>query len=651
MAGMLNIGLTGLNAAQLHLNTTSHNIANAATPSYSRQTVVQSTNDPLFTGVGFFGQGTRIDTVKRQYSEYLQNNMLSADNRRAEYSVYSAQISQINNLLADSSAGLSPALQDFFAGVQEVAANPTSVPARQALLSAGQSFVARFQAMDTRLTEISSGVESQIVTSVDSINGLATQVAEMNQRIVIAQAAGPTVPANDLLDQRDALIADLNKLIKTSTVVERDGQMSVFVGSGQSLVIGQSVAKLGVVSTPDDLERGSIAMIAPNGVAINLPENLLTGGELGGLLAFRRETLDASRDQLNRIARQFSDTFNEQHRKGVTLEGVLGGDFFKLDMVTSDGGDLALAPGVAITNDSLLTNDRYRLTYDGAGGYSFTRVSDNEPVDPADIGLDITVPTGAVTGSYFVVPLRNAARDISIALREPRDVAVGNPVSVSSPLSNGGNAKIENIVLESVEGMAAGPSGHFGEFRIRFDGSGFAVESFDGTNWVGAADPVISPTTYDPSGADRSGKSFTVTHSAGWSFTFTASGTPASNDVFVFSPTQQGVADNRNAVALGALQTTKTMLTDSSGSSTATFQSAYSQLVAQAGSKGREVQVGMQVQETLLRQATDARDALSGVNLDEEAANLLRYQQAYQAAGRIMSIAQRLFDEIVSLGR
>lgn len=647
MAGMLNIGLTGLNAAQLHLNTTSHNIANAATPSYSRQTVVQSTNDPLFTGVGFFGQGTRIDAVKRQYSDYLQNNMLSADNRRSEYSVYSAQISQINNLLADPTAGLSPALQDFFAGVQEVAANPNSVPARQALLSAGQSFVARFQAMDTRLGEIRSGVESQIATSVESINGLAAQVAELNQRIVIAQAAGPTVPANDLLDQRDAVIADLNKLIKTSTVVERDGQLSVFVGSGQALVLGQNINRLAVTSTPDDVERNSIAMLTPSGVPINLPEQLLTGGELGGLLAFRRESLDSTRDQLNRIARQFSEVFNEQHRKGVTLEGALGSDFFKLDLVTAESGDPALAPTVAIVNDNLLTNDRYRLTYDSAAtdGFVLTRLSDGAAIAPADIGLDISAAAGAVDGAtYLVVPLRNAARDIRVALIEPRDVAVGNPVSVSTPLNNGGSGKVDGISILSVDALGAAYP-YFTSFGMSFnaasnelviDAGPFAIEP--------------TPASFNPA-TDSSGKTFTITFAGEPVFTFQFTGTPADAARFVFQPTELGVADNRNAVALGALQTSKTMLVDSAGNNTATFQSAYSQIVSQTGSKGREVQVGMQVQETLLRQATDARDALSGVNLDEEAANLLRYQQAYQAAGRIMSIAQRLFDEIVSLGR
>ena len=648
MAGLLNIGLTGLNAAQVQLNTTSHNITNAATPSFTRQQAIQSTNDPLFTGVGFFGQGTRVDSIKRQYSEFLQNNVLSADNRRAEYAAYSAQISQVNNLLADPTAGLSPALQEFFAGVQEVAANPTSIPARQALISSGQSFVARFQAMDTRLNEIRDGVEGQIASSVDLINTLAGQIGELNQRIVVAQAAGPTVPANDLLDQRDQLVLELNQLIKTSTVIERDGQMSVFIGSGQPLVLGLDVSRLGVVATPDDPARSSIALIAPNGVAINLPEKLLNGGELGGLLAFRRESLDVTRDQLNRIARQFAEIFNEQHSKGVTLEGVLGGDFFKLDMVFSDGGSMAIAPEVTIANDNLLTNDRYRVVYDNTdpAGFVMTRLSDNVQINPADVGLSIALPPPPAVlpngSSYLVVPLRNAARDISVAVQQPRDVAAGSPVSVSTPLTNGGNGTVEDIQVASTASFASSYP-FFADFAVSYNGGQLNVAG------PYTIDPP-PPANFNPVN-DASGKVFTVSLAGEPVFSFKFSGTPADGAVFNFSPTEEGLADNRNMVALGALQTTRTMLVDASGSPTVTFQSAYTQIVTQTGNKGREVQTGMQVQETLLRQSKDARDALSGVNLDEEAANLLRYQQAYQAAGRVMSIAQRLFDEIVSLGR
>lgn len=651
MAGLLNIGLTGLNAAQLQLNTTSHNIVNAGTPGYSRQGVVQTTNDPLFSGVGFFGQGTRIATVSRQYSQFLENQVLSADNRRSEYAAYGAQISQINNLLADPSVGLSPSLQDFFAGVQEVSANPTSVPARQALISSAQALVARFSALDGRIREVRSGVEDQIAESVDTINSLGRQIAELNQRIVVAEAAGPGAPANDLRDQRNVLVAELNTKIKTSTVVERDGQLSVFIGSGQPLVLGQNVSTLGTTPDPLDPTRQSLTLVLPGGGETLLPERLLNGGELGGLLAFRRESLDPAQNRLGLIALGLATEFNRVHALGVDLEGVLGQDFFRLPPVAVSP---ATAAQVSIDSAQVgaLTDSDYILAFDGVD-YTITNRNTGASSAPfagsitfEGLVVDVSAPGfGLAAGeSALIQPTRNAARDIGVVISDPRKVAAANPVSVEMPVSNAGTGKIGNIVVNSVDGMlprATDP--HFPSFTLTWD-----------ANVLGGlpAGYTLAPDdAYDPN-SDASGKVFTLTSIAdGYSFEFTLSGTPQAHDRFTFSATVAGTADNRNAARLGALQTTKVMFASPGGSPTATFQSLYSQLVTGVGNKTREVQAGEQTQQTLLTQATEQRDALSGVNLDEEAANLIRYQQAYQASGRVMAIAQRLFDELLSIAR
>lgn len=664
MAGMLNIGLTGLNAAQLQLNTTSHNIANAGTPGYNRQGVVQSTNDPMFTGVGFFGQGTRISGVTRQYSQLLENQVLSADNRRSEFSTYSAQISQINNLLADPSAGLAPAMQAFFAGVQEVAANPTSVAARQALLSSAESLVSRFQGMDTRLTEIREGVEGEIGASVDLINNYAGRIAEMNQQILIAQSAGVAVPANDLLDQRNQLVAELNQLIKTSAVVERDGSLSVFIGSGQALVLGQQVTTLAAVPDGDDPTRLSVALLAPGGQAIPIPERLLTGGQLGGLLNFRRDSLDATQNQLGLIALALAETFNAQHVLGQDLDGLLGAEFFNSPGVAVSP---TTAASVSIDGSSIgaLTGSDYRLERDGIS-YDLVRLSDGqrfEGVEAGDVvdGLRLDSLNLANSGDTALIqPTRFAARDLSVAITDVRKIAAGNPVSVSAPASNAGTARVSDIVVRSVEGMLPSASDpFFPPFTLEFDS---ATNTLTGLPVLpdpidaGAPPPAgyyLSDASYDPA-RDGTGKVFTVAYwngtEAASAFDFRLAGTPESGDVFAFGSTEKGVADNRNAVLLGALQTARVLFA-AAGEPTSTLQSGYAQLVSKVGNKTREVQVGERAQETLLQQARDARDSLSGVNLDEEAANLIRYQQAYQASGRVMAIAQRLFDELISIAR
>ncbi len=234
--GIFGIGLSGLNAAQAGLLTTGHNISNASTPGYSRQQVVQSSNSPQLTGSGFLGQGVQVSTVKRVYSEFLASQVLQAQTQSSQLDSYYTQIKQLDNMLGDPSAGVSPTLQSFFNGVQDVATTPASVPSRQALLSSAQSLVARFQGLSQRFTEFRNGVNSQIAGSVAEINSLAQQIAGLNHNIVLAGDANSRQPANDLLDQRDALVTQLGRVINIAVVRQSDGSFNVFVGNGQALV-------------------------------------------------------------------------------------------------------------------------------------------------------------------------------------------------------------------------------------------------------------------------------------------------------------------------------------------------------------------------------------------------------------------------------
>ena len=232
---VLTIGLSGLNAAQAGLITTSHNIANAGTAGYTRQRTVQEAQEPFFSGGGFLGTGAKITTTLRQYDQFVNKQLLDAQSRSAELDTYETQIGQLDDLLADPEAGLSPALQGFFRAVQDLSANPTSSTARQSTMSAGAALASRFQLLDGRMNEIRGDINSQIAGQVKSINAYANGIAEINQRIQSAEFAGPGQPANDLRDQRDQLISELNQIIKVNTVAQSDGAVSVFAGNGQSL--------------------------------------------------------------------------------------------------------------------------------------------------------------------------------------------------------------------------------------------------------------------------------------------------------------------------------------------------------------------------------------------------------------------------------
>lgn len=554
---ILNVAISGLNAAQIGLKTTSHNIANASTEGYHRQRVIQTTQLPVFTGAGFIGQGTLVETIRRDYDRMLNEQMLSSSSGAAEMESFLAQIRQLDDLLADPAAGLSPALANFFRGVQEATANPASVPARQAMLAASEALVARFGALDQRMSEVRAGINATITSEVTAINAYARQIAEINQRIILAQAAGPSQPANDLMDQRDQLVAELNTKIRAMTIVQDDGTYSVFIGNGQPLVVGALSYQMSAVSDPADLERTVVALRAPNGTDVVLPEYLLTGGSLGGILRFRRESLDAAQSRLGEIAYTLAQDFNRQHALGQDLDGQLGGLYFDVS--------------------------RFNL------------------VD---------------------YPNRLRAADLRLAIADPRDIALAAPIRTATPLTNTGTARID---AGSVSTTASLPL--TSPVTLTYDAGS---NSFTATGGVSGG-----PFPYSPGQPISFG-----------GLTVTILGVPAHGDSFIIENNLAGVADNRNGVLLGALQTQNTM-----EGNTATYASVYAAIVASVGNKAREVEITGKAQQSLYEQAKAARDSVAGVNLDEEAAQLLRYQQAYQAAAKVIATASRLFDEILAVMR
>lgn len=645
-ASILSIGVTGLNAAQQHLAVTSHNISNAATPGYSRQQVFQQANEPMFSGGGFIGQGTNVETIKRVYNQFLAAQVLTAETAAAEMSSYLAQVSQVNNLVADADSGMAPAMGGFYASLSELAANPSSTPARQAFLSSAQSLTARFQALDTRLGEIRKSLNSQISSEIASVNAYGQQIADINQRILDAQSAGTGQPANDLHDQRDQLINELNKVIRISVTPQSDGSLSVFIGTGLPLVIGNDPAKLQAIPDPYDPLRTSVALDLPTGTSLSVPESQLTGGALGGLLAFRSQSLDAAQNALGRIAIAMGSTFNTQHSLGWTLTGSPGGDVFRVatpEVLASDNNPLpGVAVAVSINDLGALTTSDYQLTSNGGGNYTLLRLSDNQVLVnnaalPASVdGLSI-VPAAVVPAndSYVIRPTRAGARDIAVTLGDVRNLALAAPIRTGAGLTNSGTGTISAGAVSSMASMPLGAP-----ITLTYDKTSNSFSGFPaGASVTVAGDPgspyaIALPTTPVPYTAGA-----TVSFNG---MSFTLSGAPNDGDSFTISANTAGVGDNRNALLLGALQTEKRL-----EGGTATFQGVYASMVNQVGNKTREVQVNGEAMQKLVDQAQTARDSVSAVNLDEEAANLLRYQQAYQASAKLIAISGKLLDTLL----
>jgi flagellar hook-associated protein 1 FlgK len=660
--GIVNTGISGLQAAQLGLLTTEHNITNASTPGFNRQRTVQATNTAMQTGAGFIGQGTHVATITRMYDSFLSAQVNRTQTTNSELEAYNAQIKQIDNMLADSTAGVSPALQSFFASVQQVSANPSQLPARQAMVSSAQALVTRYQDFGDRINEIYDGVNSQIRTAVSSINSYATQIASLNEAIVVAGSSNGQ-PPNDLLDQRDQLVFDLNKLIKVSTTTNSDGTFNVYIGNGQQLVTGAQVNGLTALPSAADVSRFVVGLQPGTGLQ-ELPESLITGGSLGGLLKFRSETLDRVAADLGRNAASLALTFNAQNALGQDLNGNIAGsanfvaNFFNVPTPTVAANTLnpATSPTVSVAyttpppfNGNFytdLTNSDYRLDYNGAN-LTLTRLSDNtqwsgatvaalntvlaQPGNAQGFSLNPAAFVAADAGaSYLIQPTRFAASNISVnasAAADPRLLAAAAPIRTQAASGNSGGALISaGTVATGYTAPAAGSP-------LTLTYAPPVLPATSGTlSWPATGTIAAGTVPY------TSGATITIAN-----ISFQISGAPDNGDTFTIARNSGGVSDGRNALALGQLQTQNTM----SGMN-ASYQAAYAELVSDVGNKSREIEVKSTAQTALLKEATDARDSLSGVNLDEEAGNLMRYQQAYQASAKMMDIGNKLFDTLLA---
>jgi flagellar hook-associated protein 1 FlgK len=643
------IGVSGLNAAQAGLLVTGHNITNAATDGFHRQEAVQGTQTPQETGAGFFGKGVTVDTVRRAYSQFLDNALLQAQTQGAYLETYGAQIRMIDNLLADPTSGLSPALQSFFAGVQDVASNPASIPSRQQMLSLGESLVSRFQTFSARLTEMRYGVNRQISDTVSEINTLAGNIARVNQQIIQLQT-GDNRQANDLLDERNALLSELNKLVRASVVEQSDGSINVFIGNGQSLVLGQQAFALAAARSAEDPQEFGIFYLA-NGNQVPLSPATLQGGKLGGLLGFRSEALNDARNQIGRVAIALAQTFNDQHRLGQDLAGVLGQDFFSVPAATVlDNANNTGTAAISATNVDVnaLTASDYRLQFN-AGTWTLTRLSDNTqttfaafPQTVDGVTIDLTGGAAANGDLFLIQPTRLGARDITALISDTSKIAAAAPIRTALDTANTGKATISaGIVTDTTNAAFATPGALTPPILIQFTAAN-QYSVFDNTN---PAAPVLleAGIAYNPAAVNDV---FPTPGALDYGYRITLTGVAATGDRFTVGANPGGVSDNRNALLLAALQTRMTM-----ASGTANYQSAYSQLVSTVGNRSREIQVQSQAQDALVAQTRDAQQSLSGVNLDEEAANLVRYQQAYQASGRVLQVAAQLFDTILEIGK
>tara|TARA_R110002074_G_scaffold228259_2_gene399872 strand:- start:65504 stop:67402 length:1899 start_codon:yes stop_codon:yes gene_type:complete len=632
MAGdLLLTGLSGLTAFRNVLNTTSQNIANVATEGYSRQRVDLEARNPQLTGAGFIGSGVTTTTITRFYDTFLSSQFRTSSSAASELDAYFNFATQVDGALANQNVGLSTALQDFFNAVQAVADDPTSIPARQVLLTEGEVLENRFSTLDNLFSDLTTQLNGSLQTNVTTINNLSKSIATLNDKIVTATGLAGGQPPNDLLDQRDLLVDRLSKLTNVNTNVQENGALNVFIGNGQSLVLGSTVNTLAL--QPAGFDPGAVDIVFKQGSNNLIVTQFMTGGEIGGTLRFRDEVLDPAINTLGQVAVGLAFAVNEQQANGIDLDGQQGLNFFSEPTVApiqlSGAGSLA----VDITNPVDITSSDYSLTYDGTT-YSVRRLSDDTITTIADgdtvDGLTFDLSSVVSGDVYRIRPTREAAYNFSFALSNPRDIAAALPVVSETATTNSGTASLSAITINNLA-AATLPA------NVTLDYNA-GLQQYTVSNATGG------PLAYDP--AANSGDAYTVNVAGFGDIRFTLSGQPADGDAFALVDNAGGIGDNRNALLMAGLQTTRVL-----SGGTATFQDTYGQVVADVGRRTQAAELNGAAQKGLLAQTIAAKESVSGVSLDEEAANLIRFQQAYQAASQVVLTSRTIFDTLIGVFR
>ena len=673
----MNIGVSALNTNQTVLSTIGHNIANANTAGYSRQTVATKALTGQNTGYGFVGKGVQVATVARHYNELLGRQSNAANAASAADAIRYQSLMQMQDIYSGGESSLGAAINDMMNAFVDVEAAPADGTARNVVLTRISELTSRFRAASATLNELDYSTQQQITNNVTLVNNLAGQVATLNAQIARSLASGHQ--PNDLLDSRDELIREINQYIQTSQVDADNGTISLFVGGSQALVLGSAVGELSVDETTEypGSQKLSLYFSQPGGTKLELTAAMVGGGEMAGLLKFNNEDLVAGRNMLGRLALTISTELNQQNQVGLTLSGTYGTALFQINTTSDGSSDITdfirgTSATTSITNTYDLVASDYKIIFgdtDATGKQAtLVRLSDGKKTDMGRIaangsinfeadGLNFVVDATSVSNatrgqSVLFQPFANAANEIQPLVHTAADLAVSSAITANIPNSNQGSLQFTSLRTTDL-GMELDPTTNQPVYTkipvanqpavITFDGAGgytvaYQTWSLDaGTNtWV-AANATYTGTDY------ISGQSISVP-GQGWSITLT--GTPKAGDTVAVGNSKdlgEGFKLNAgNASAFLALRDAKVF---DGGTS---LSDGFSSAMAVIGTRTQSAQYAAALSETVANNLTADRTAVSGVNLDEEAARLLQFQQAYQASAKIISTAQSLFDSVLN---
>ncbi|WP_238346125.1 flagellar hook-associated protein FlgK [Luteimonas saliphila] len=626
MTGMLSSGTSALLAFQRALGTVSHNVANASTPGYSRQRVELSARAGHPEGSSWIGQGVDVTSLQRLADGLVFARQVDSSGELGRLGQLSSLSARVDALVSGPATGLSSQWSAFFTAADAVAAEPGSSVARSQLLAAGEQLAGRWRSLDGQLSALEQESGQRLQGTISDANQLASEIAGLNRAIL----DGGRNVSPDLLDARALRVERLAGLVGAEAIAQTDGTLNVFTAGGQPLVLGAQAMQLTTVADPLRPDRQQIALDGPSG-KVRLPSSSVSG-ELGGILEFRDRVLDPARAELGRLATVFATSFNAAQRAGVDYTGAPGADFFSLspprvDAHTGNTGSASVA--ARIDDASALKGQDLVLRYDGA--WSATRADTGEAValsgsgtaaDPFRVaGVSFEISGTPAAGDRFALrPVADAAASLRVALTDPAQVAAASPLQAAADTGNLGNARAASARVTDAAAFAG-----FAGATIEFiDANQYTIDG-------------IGPYPFTPGSAISA-------PGGGWSLSL--EGAPAAGDAFTLARTPPRSTDNGNALVLGALDQ-RGILDGGSRSLTA----GLSQLTARVGTDARHASLGLEAQSAIHAQVTAERESVSGVNLDEEAADLMRFQQAYQAAAQVISTADSMFQTLLAAVR
>lgn len=625
MSNLLATGSSALIAFQRALSTVGHNVANINTPGYSRQRVEFEARDATYFGYGYQGNGVQIVDVRRMADSLATSRLLDSGGELARLQQLSTLSSRLDQLFSEKATGISAPWSSFFDSVNALSSNAAGSADRESVLAQANALVTRFRQIDQHLDGLDTEVNAGLTAATGEVNRLAKEIAQLN-----GQIGGSSSPSGDLLDRRDQLISELVAFTGGNAATQDGGLVNVFSAGGQPLVVGATASTLVTVPDPYRPERLQVAL-ETNGQRVTLDKRAL-GGQIGGLVEFRTTVLDPAMAELGRIATSLAQTFNEGHRAGMDQYGQMGADFFtlpapRLSSNANNTGNASLTTSVG--NVAGLNAQNVLLRFDGAAwvathpdtGASIPMTGTGTAADPLVVnGIEVVLASGtpAANDRFLLQPTAGAAGNLSVAITDPGRIAAATPVKATTDLANTGSGKLSGLKVTDADN-----AGLLAPTDIEFiDATQYTI---NGTG----------PFAYTPGQ--------TIAYN-GWSVVL--DGAPTAGDTFSVGPTGANSSDNGNAKLLSNLDDARVL-----NGGTLTLNGAIGGLTTQVGSAARQADYSAQAQQVIYDQAQAARDAVSGVNLDEEAADLMRLQQAYQAASQIIATADTLFQSLLAATR